>query len=80
MKSVWMYKRIGENEPFGEIILFKHYKDAKKKMIADVEKYFEQDLDTLKETANEYDDLDIEKDMIAFEIESWEIFKQPILY
>ena len=32
MKSAWVYRRIGDDEPIGEIILFKHHKDAKKKM------------------------------------------------
>lgn len=79
MKSVQVYRRIGDDEPIGEIILFKHHKDAKKKMIADVERYFKQDFNTLKETVNEYNGLDIEEDKITFEIEWWEVFKQPIL-
>jgi len=79
MKSVWVYRRIGDKEPIGEIIVFKHHKDAKKKMIADVEKYFAVDFDTLKETVDEYNGLYIEEDKIIFEIEWWEVFKQPIL-
>lgn len=79
MKSVWIYRRIGDKEPIGEIIVFKHHKDAKKKMIADVEKYFAVDFDTLKETMDEYYDLYIGDNEITFEIERWEVFKQPIL-
>ena len=48
-------------------------------MIADVEKYFKQDFDILKETVDEYNGLYIEENKITFEIEWWEVFKQPIL-
>lgn len=80
MQSVWVYRRVEDDEPIGEIMVFKHRKDAKKKMIADFEKFFGIDFDTLKETADEYCDLHIGDNEITFEIDRWEIFKRRIRY
>ena len=79
MKSVWVYRRVADDDPIGEIIVFEHRKDAKKKMIADFEKYFGADFDTLKGTTDEYCGLYIGDNEIIFdEIDRWEIFKRRI--
>lgn len=78
MEKVYVYRRIGDDEPIGEITVFKHYKDAKRKLIADVEEYFATDFSTLKETVNEYHDLYIAKNCITFEVERWEVIESPV--